>query len=59
MKDENKYDINYDPLTKENLSDNPKEEDPPPHPGSPEIKLNADHDDTNFDTESTIDEKEA
>jgi hypothetical protein len=57
MKDENKYDINYDPLTKE-LPEKPKKEDPPPPPGSPEIKLNADHDDTNFDTESTIDDKE-
>jgi hypothetical protein len=59
MKDENEYDINYDPLTNKNLSDKPKEEDPPLHPGSPEIKLNADQDDTNFDTESTVDEKEA
>jgi len=33
-------------------------EKPPPPPGSPEIKLNADKEDTNFDTDSTIDDKE-
>ncbi len=57
MKDENKYDINYNPLTPEPPAKQETEKPPPP-PGSPEIKLNTDKEDTNFDTDSTIDDKE-
>jgi hypothetical protein len=58
MKDDNKYELNYDPLTPEPPMKQETEKTPPP-PGSPEIKLNADKDDTNFDTDSTMDDKEA
>jgi hypothetical protein len=57
MKDVNKYDIDYNPLTPEPPMKQEAEKPPPP-PGSPEIKLNADKDDTNFDTDSTSDDKE-
>jgi hypothetical protein len=57
MKDENKYDINYNPLTPEPPAKQEPEKTPPP-PGSPEIKLNADKEDTNLDTDSTVDDKE-
>jgi hypothetical protein len=58
MKDNNKYEFNYSPLTPEPPMKQQTEKTPPP-PGSPEIKLNADKDDTNFDTDSTTDDKEA
>jgi hypothetical protein len=57
MKDDNKYEFNYNPLTPEPPMKQEKEKTPP-LPGSPEIKLNADKDDTNFDTDSTMDDKE-
>jgi hypothetical protein len=57
MKDDNKYELNYNPLTPEPPMKQETEKTPPP-PGSPEIKLNADKDDTNFDTDSTTDDKE-
>jgi hypothetical protein len=57
MKDDNKYEFNYNPLTPEPSMKQEKDKTPPP-PGSPEIKLNADKEDTNFDTDSTIDDKE-
>ena len=58
MKDNNKYEFNYNPLTPEPPMKQEKDKTPPP-PGSPEIKLNADKEDTNFDTDSTMDDKEA
>ncbi len=58
MKDDNKYKFNYNPLTPEPPMKQEKEKTPP-QPGSPEIKINADKDDTNFDTDSTMDDKEA
>jgi len=57
MKDNNKYEFNYNPLTPEPPMKQEKDKTPPP-PGSPEIKLTADKEDTNFDTDSTMDDKE-
>jgi hypothetical protein len=57
IKDDSKYEFNYNPLTPEPPMKQETEKTPPP-PGSPEIKLNADKEDTNFDTDSTIDDKE-
>jgi len=57
IKDNNKYEFNYNPLTPEPPMKQEKHKTPP-LPGSPEIKLNADKDDTNFDTDSTMDDKE-
>jgi hypothetical protein len=57
MKDNNKYEFNYNPLTPEPSMKQENDKTPPP-PGSPEIKLNADKEDTNFDTDSTMDDKE-
>jgi hypothetical protein len=56
--DEGRKQIRYQLRSPHKLPEKPKKEDPPPPPGSPEIKLNADKDDTNFDTDSTIDDKE-
>jgi hypothetical protein len=58
MKDENKYEFNYNPITPEPPAKQKQEKTPPP-PGSPEIKINADKDDTNFDTDSIVDDKDA
>jgi hypothetical protein len=58
MKDENKYEFNYNPLTPETPAKQEQEKTPPP-PGSPEIKINTDKDDTNFDTDSIVDDKDA
>jgi hypothetical protein len=57
MKDDNKYEFNYNPLTPEPPMKQETDKTPPPS-GSPEIKLNADKDDTNFDTDSITDENE-
>jgi hypothetical protein len=57
MKDVTKYDIDYNPLTPEPPVKQETEKPTPPQ-GSPEINLNADKEDTNFDTDSTIDDKE-
>jgi hypothetical protein len=57
MKDENKYEFNYNPLTPETPAK--QEQETPPPPGSPEIKIMADKEDTNFDTDSIVDDKDA
>jgi hypothetical protein len=45
IKDNNKYEFNYNPLTPEPPMKQEKDKTPPP-PGSPEIKLNSDKEDT-------------